>query len=191
MELLNNPTQLEMLNLLWFPPRVTTLVSFTRSLFDGLVAQSVLHQFRSPLFHCPNLHAAECRKNNLDTELNTFTHLLSSFCSSHGVSFSVPCYPSVQSQGQEHSCDVTDTGERDDGAQKRDTEDLKLVTSWSVPPPVNSQLPHVRPRLSVKPLPKSLKATFVWPLFLANIIVISVKCSSKCSSWWCICAYQV
>lgn len=56
----------------------------------------------------------------------------------------------VQSQGREHSCDVIDTGERDDGTQKRDIEDVKLVTSCCVPQPVNSQVPRVGPRLSAK-----------------------------------------
>jgi len=104
-----------------------------------------------PTFSLSQSACSRGRKNYLDAELNTFTHLLPSFCSSHGVSFSIPCYPGVQSQGREHSCDVIDTGEGDDGTQKRDIEDVKLVTSCCV----NSQVPHVEPWLSVKASPES------------------------------------
>ncbi len=66
--------------------------------------------------------------------------------------------------------------ERDDGTQKRDTEDVKLVTSCCVPVPVNCQVPRIRPRLSVKASPESrihastlrmysLNLVFVWPSF--------------------------
>lgn len=66
--------------------------------------------------------------------------------------------------------------ERDDGTQKRDTEDVKLVTSCCVPAPVNCQVPRIRPRLSVKTSPESrihastlrmysLNLVFVWPSF--------------------------
>lgn len=51
-------------------------------------------------------------------------------------------------------CDVIDTGERDDGTQMRDIEDVKLVTACCVPQPVNSQERHVGPKISVKALPE-------------------------------------
>lgn len=146
-----NSKRNQSLNFLYSHPNTDV---FHSKCLMALLSSSVTACLASNLQPTFSLSQSACnrgRKNDLDAELNTFTHLLPSFCSSHGVSFSLPCYPGVQSQGREHSSDVIDKGERDDGTQKRDIEDVKLATSYCV----NSQVPRVEPSLSVIASPET------------------------------------